>query len=121
MASNASRAVTVMLVIALPSTMAAIGTTATPVSGTTPGISSSGSTAAHPTASAPAAHAAPRLARMRLAAVTPATTNMPTRTSADDHNRAIAATSTPATAANCSAPRIDTHGTVHGEPIAATR
>ena len=63
----------------------------------------------------------PRLAWLRRAAVTLATTNMTARTSIDDHNRVSAAASTPATAASCTAARIAAHGTVHGEPSAVTQ
>ena len=63
----------------------------------------------------------PRLAWLRRAAVTLATTNMTAKTRIDDHNRLMAVASTPATAANCTAARIPAHGTVHGGPSAVNQ
>ena len=105
----------------LPSTMATTGTIATPVSGTTPESNSRGNTATKPSASDTISRKEPWLAWLRRAAVTVATTNMTARTSIDDHNRVMAAASTLATAANCTAARIPAHGTVHGEPSAVNR
>jgi hypothetical protein len=119
--SRAKRAATDTAVMVLPSTMATMGTTATPVSGTTPESNSIGSTATKPSASDAVSNRDPRLAWLRRAAVTLATTNMTARTSIDDHNWAMAAARTLAMAANCTAARIPAHGTVHGEPSAVKR
>lgn len=79
----------------LPSTIATIGTTATPVSGTTPETNSRGSTAIKPSARDTISKGDPRLAWLRRAAVTLATTNMTAKMSIDDHNRVMAAANTP--------------------------
>src|SRR5829696_6479510 len=119
--SSARRAATAVAVMVLPSTMATIGTTATPVAGTTPDSSSRGSTATKPSPRHAASQGDPRLAWLRRAAVRLATRNMTPSTRADDHRRIIAAAKTPATAANCTAARNAAHGTVHGEPSAVSR
>jgi len=66
---------------------------------------------------AAANHIDPRLASLRRAAVTDATTNITASTNIDDHSRAIAAASTVATAANCKAARTAAVGAGHIEPL----
>ena len=99
-ASSARLAAIDDAVIVPPSTMPNTGTSATPVSGTTPVSSSSGMTASIPTAREARSHGEPRLASLRRAAVTDATANMTASTRIEDQSRAIAAASTKATAAN---------------------
>ncbi|GAB4585761.1 hypothetical protein Ntsu_35930 [Nocardia sp. IFM 10818] len=104
-----------------PNTIPPIGTTATPVNGTTPLTRIGVSVATAPTPMDTVTHAPDHPAPLRRAAVTTAAPNMTPSTNTDDHNRDNATANTNATTVSCPTARTAAPGATAIAPNPATR